>query len=229
MRIVGVTKNMKQIYIFLTKLALRLHNFSYKLASAFAIRAEGGLHPKHRLMNYHKFFIDRVSSSDVVLDVGCGNGALAYDLAKKARRVIGIDIKEKYIAVARKKYSAANLEFVVGDITNSVPLEQVDGGLTNHGFDIIILSNILEHIEDRKRFLLKIRNLAPKFLIRVPMLNRDWITLYKKELGVEWRLDLTHYTEYTPEQLKDELESAGMRLQEYSVQFGELWATAIRT
>jgi len=51
----------------------------------------------------------------------------------------------------------------------------------------------LEHIENRIEFLNKIKNLAPKILIRVPMINRDWITLYKKELGMEWRLDKTHY------------------------------------
>jgi len=68
------------------------------------------------------------------------------------------------------------------------------------------LSNILEHIENRVKFLNKIKNLAPKILIRVPMINRDWITLYKKELGVEWRLDKTHYIEYTLESFEKELE-----------------------
>ena len=38
------------------------------------------------------------------------------------------------------------------------------------------------------------------------MINRDWITLYKKELGIEWRLDKTHYIEYTLESFKEELE-----------------------
>jgi 2-polyprenyl-3-methyl-5-hydroxy-6-metoxy-1,4-benzoquinol methylase len=173
-------------------------------------------------MNYHKFFIDRVYPNDIVLDVGCGNGALAYDISKKAKRVIGIDIQEKYIASAKKKYSAENLEFIVGDITNPQAV-----ALTNLKPNVIILSNVLEHIEYRKGFLMKIRSLAPKFLIRVPMLNRDWITLYKKELGVEWRLDSTHYTEYTLEQLREELESVGMRIEEYTIQFGELWATVI--
>lgn len=43
------------------------------------------------------------------------------------------------------------------------------------------------------------------------MINRDWITLYKKELGVEWRLDPTHCTEYTLESLKEELQKAGLK------------------
>ena len=82
----------------------------------------------------------------------------------------------------------------------------------------------MEHIENRIEFLNKIKNLAPKILIRVPMINRDWITLYKKELGIEWRLDKTHYIEYTLESFKKELEKAGLNLEKYSIQFGEIWA-----
>lgn len=210
---------MKEIfYLILTKFALRLHNFSYKLASVLAIRAEGGLHPKHRLMNYHGFFIENVNSEDVILDIGCGNGALAYDVAKKAKFVTGIDIDAKKIEAARKKYTAQNIRYLIGDATKYI---------FDKKFDVIILSNVLEHVDNRIGFLSKIKNISSRFLIRVPMINRDWITLYKKEKEVEWRLDETHYTEYTLEDLRQELSTANMRLQHYSVQFGEIWAIAI--
>lgn len=67
----------KKIYRTLVKFALRLHNFSYKLSTKFAIKSEGGLHPKHRLMDYHRFFVDAVQPNDMVCDIGCGNGALS--------------------------------------------------------------------------------------------------------------------------------------------------------
>ena len=207
----------QKIYKILTKFALKLHNFSYKLATKFAIKAEGGLHPKHRLMNYHQFFVDNVNPEDRVLDIGCGNGALTFEIAKKARKVVGIDLDKKYIKIAKKKYWAPNIKYLVGDATKDLP---------NQKFDVIILSNVLEHIENRIEFLQKIKNLAPKILIRVPMINRDWITLYKKELGVEWRLDKTHYIEYTLESFKEELKKAGLNLEKYSIQFGEIWAVA---
>ncbi|MCD6317896.1 methyltransferase [Candidatus Aerophobetes bacterium] len=44
------------------------------------------MHPKHRLMNYHKFFIDNINEKDKILDVGCGNGFLTYELAAKAKK-----------------------------------------------------------------------------------------------------------------------------------------------
>ena len=73
--------------------ALRLHNFSYKVVSIFAPHIEAdGLHPKHRIMKYHDFFLDNLSGTDEVLDVGCGNGALSVDIARKTNKVVGIDI-----------------------------------------------------------------------------------------------------------------------------------------
>ncbi|HLP86288.1 MAG TPA: class I SAM-dependent methyltransferase [Candidatus Paceibacterota bacterium] len=180
-----------------------------------AIETEGGLHPKHRLIGYHKFFIDNISINDRVLDIGCGNGSLDYDVAEKAKEVVGIDISERNIAKARRIHSKPNIKYIVGDAVKD---------LSGEKFDVIILSNVLEHIKDRVEFMKSIKGLASKYLIRVPMLDRDWIPLYKKELGVEWRLDLTHYTEFTRESFEKEITSAGYQIESLSVQFGEIWA-----
>lgn len=206
---------MKKINTWLAKIALNLHTFSYKLLSHFAIKAEGGLHPKHRLMNYHQFFLDNISSSDSVLDIGCNTGDLTFEVAKKAKKVMGVEIEEKYVTKAKQKKSLPNLTYVHGDATKH---------FTDEKFDVVILSNVLEHIEDRKKFLTDIKHLAPKFLIRVPMMDREWPVLYKKELGLEWRLDSTHFTEFTLASFTKELREAGYTIKESSVQFGEIWA-----
>lgn len=202
------------MFKLLAKLALRLHSFSYKLASKLAIKAENGLHPKHRLMGYHEFFLSHINPTDTVLDIGCGNGALAYDLAKKAKHVVGIEIEEKN-QKKWKRGQVGNCEFVIADATTYKPTQT---------FDVVVLSNVLEHIEKRVEFLKNIKHLAPTFLIRVPMIDRDWITLYKKELGLEYRLDNTHFTEYTLSNFQKELVESGFEIKEYSVQFGEIWA-----
>lgn len=200
---------------FLVRLVLQLHSFAYKVASALAIRAEGGLHPKHRLMGYHQFFLDHVSPTDRVLDVGCGNGALAFDLAKKAQTVVGIDTNGKNRVAWEKRFARQNLEYRVADATTFSPEKH---------FDVVVLSNVLEHIDRRVEFLKRITFLAPTLLIRVPMIDRDWVTLYKKELGLEYRLDKTHFTEYTLASFRDELTAADLTITSHSIQFGEIWA-----
>jgi len=203
---------------FCLRLILRLHNVVYKLASAFAIKVEGGLHPKHRLMHYHQFFLDQIKSADRVLDIGCGNGALAYDLAGKAREVTAIDTNAKNEHAWKTRYGRENLHYLVQDATTYQP---------EHPYDVVVLSNVLEHIDRRIDFLKSVKHLAPLLLIRVPMINRDWITLYKKELGIEWRLDTTHCTEYTFETFRDELAQAGLSIESHSIQFGEIWAVTL--
>src|ERR1700752_3020785 len=105
---------MKTIYLFFLRLTLRLSNFLYKPISFLAIKVEGGIHPKHRLLGYHAFFTDHIAPTDTVLDIGCGNGALSYDVARKARSVVGIDIEEKNIQKARKLHTRENLTYIVG-------------------------------------------------------------------------------------------------------------------
>ncbi len=204
----------------LVRLALTLHSLAYRLASHLAIRAEGGLHPKHRLMNYHQFFLDHIRPSDRVLDIGCGNGALAYDLAGKAAHVTGIDLNEKNCAAWEGRFARKNLVYHFADAITFSSQER---------FDVVVLSNVLEHIEYRVEFLTKIKHLAPLFLIRVPMIDRDWITLYKKELGIEYRLDTTHFTEYTFSSFMAELQEVGFAVVSSSIQFGEIWAVVVTT
>jgi ubiquinone/menaquinone biosynthesis C-methylase UbiE len=53
-----------------------------------------------------------------VLDIGTGNGRLAFDVARYARRVVGIDPSDESVRAARAKAQRLglhNLEFRVGD------------------------------------------------------------------------------------------------------------------
>lgn len=193
----------------------RLDNACYKNISQYSVILNDGVHPKHRLMNYHQFFVDNISKEDSVLDIGCGIGANAYDIAQKANKVIGIDFCKKNIEFAKKNYQAENIEYILGDATKD---------LDDRKFDVIVMSNVLEHIKDRDTLLKSVRDLAPKILIRVPMIDRDWLVLYKKEKGIEWRLDDTHYIEYTMEDFEAEMKEAGLYVENYSVKFGEIWA-----
>jgi len=194
---------------------LAADNFIYRRISKYAVILEKGIHPKHRLMKYHDFFLNNIGPDDTVLDVGCGNGSVAYDIAKKVKSVVGIDIDKDRIGDAKNNFLSDNIEYICGDITRW-PFKQK--------FDVIIMSNVLEHVENRIELLKKINVLGSKFLIRIPMINRNWITLYKKELGIEYRLDKTHYIEYTFDEFKKEMEEADLKISHYSIQFGEIWA-----
>ncbi len=192
-----------------------VHNLSYRAISILAVYTHNGLHPKHDILKYHTFFTNNISATDVVLDIGCGNGAVAYDISKKASSVIGIDILRTNISTAKKKYAHDNLHYILGDATTFEFEEKIN---------IIVLSNVLEHIKNRVKFLNKIKLLAPVILIRVPLITRDWLSVYKKEMGLNYKLDNTHFIEYTEETFRKEIQNSGLAIENYYTKFGELYA-----
>jgi hypothetical protein len=92
-----------------------------------------------------------------------------------------------------------------------------------------MLSNVLEHLDRRPELLRYLNeNFRPKiFLIRVPMFEQEWLVPYKKELGIESRLDSTHKTEHTEDEFCKELAKANLKYTEKIFKWGEMYAVAV--
>ena len=204
----------------LVRFFLRLNNLTYRMISVLSIELEKErLHPKHRLIKYHAFFIDNVKKGDTVLDIGCGNGVLLKNVAMKTEVLaVGIENKENNVETAKKS---------IADLPNAVIIHSdIREYQENKHFDTVILSNILEHLDNRAELLnrLRVQFTPEQFLIRVPMFERDWLVPYKKELGAEWRLDITHKIEYTENEFREEVEKAGLFIKSISFKWGEIYA-----
>jgi 2-polyprenyl-3-methyl-5-hydroxy-6-metoxy-1,4-benzoquinol methylase len=185
-----------------------------------AIRRDDGVHPKHRLTRYHDFFVERVERGERVLDVGCGKGELAHDLAERGgASVVGIDVLPEKVEFARDRFAHTRVEYVQADIYEFDPGER---------FDAVVLSNVLEHLAEREALLRRIVDVArpARILIRVPAFDRHWHVPLRKELGIAYFSDPTHETEYVAETLRAELERAGLELTSLETRWGELWAEA---
>jgi SAM-dependent methyltransferase len=199
----------------------RLDAVFYSLEGRKSIEYDGGLHTKHRHIRYHDFFVKRITAGQQVLDIGCGVGALAYDVAEKAgARVVALDLSPENISIARMRRGHPLIEYRVADALKEIP---------EASFDVVILSNLLEHLPDRVTFLRRVRAIthASRFLVRVPLFERDWRVPLKRELGIEWRLDPTHETEYTLESFSEEMTAAQMKIIHQEVRWGEIWAEVV--
>lgn len=196
----------------------RLDMSLYPLQGQKAVEYDSGTHTKHRHTRYHDFFVGRIRPGERVLDIGCGNGAVAYDMAEKAGAyVTGIDLSPENIQRAHSCHSHPRVRYILGDVLRDLPSEQ---------FDVVIMSNVLEHLEDRVEFLRRVQaTIRPKrWLIRVPLFERDWRVPLKQELGLDYRLDPTHYIEYTQESFANETQQAGLEIVHQEVRWGEIWA-----
>lgn len=193
----------------------------YFLEGQMAIAYGGGVHTKHRHMRYHDFFVNRIDAADHVLDVGCGVGAVAHDVAERAgATVLGVDINPQNIALAQERFAHPRVQYIADDVLTMVPSGQ---------FSVIILSNVLEHLPERPSFLRQLQQntKSDRFLIRVPLFERDWRVPLKRELGIEWRLDPTHETEYTVESFAQEMAEAQLRITYQEIRWGEIWAEVV--
>lgn len=218
----------KSLSYLLFRLSSRLNMKSYALASAFAeCYAGDSINPKHEIIGYREWFADQLQKDWTVLDIGCHNGHMVEFMAGQCRFVYGIEISAELVREAREKRLRPNVEFICADAA------EYDYSDINR-VDCLTLSNVLEHIEDRVSFLQNLIRKMPwideknkRFLIRVPLLERDWIPVFMERLGLDYRLDSTHFTEYTVESFNKEMEKAGLVVGKYHVRFGELYAVCL--
>lgn len=203
---------------FILKILLRINNWLYLYTTKFAIISENGVHPKHRIIRYEDWFLNEIQAGSTVVDIGSNTGGLSRHLAAKANAVIGIEIEKDLHSVAKRK-ALGNTSYHNADATT---FDYRSVGT----IDFFVLSNVLEHIENRIDFLSKLVTVSKayknsKFLIRVPAFDRDWITPLKAELGIYWKLDPTHFTEYTMDSLRHEITSSGLIITTSTCRFGE--------
>ena len=74
-----------------------------------------------------------------ILDAGCGVGRWSIELAQRANRVVGLDLSETMIALARENARRARVDcrFTVGDVS-STRLPQ--------RFDVVLAVTVLQHV-----------------------------------------------------------------------------------
>lgn len=130
-----------------------------------------------------------------VLDVGCGNGSqLALPLARAGIAVTGIDTDTKSIAHARQ-------------LARDIPLARFEtisvDQVTEHDFDVVIVSEVLEHVNDPHEFLMaSINHLNKKGIVIITTPNGygefEWDSWLFRLLHVQKLVDALARTNQTP-------------------------------
>jgi len=95
-----------------------------------------------------------------ILDIGCGGGLLAEPLRRLGARVTGIDASRDAIAAAAAHADAAGLDITYRAITAEELAAEM--ARKRRRFDIIIASEVIEHVADRARFLDTMARLASR-------------------------------------------------------------------
>lgn len=114
-----------------------------------------------------------------VLDVGCGAGFLANDLAACGHIVTGLDPAAESLAVARAHDATRAVRYVRGDAL-ALPFAEAS-------FDAVCAMDLLEHVEEPARVVAEAaRVLAPGGLLFFHTFNRTWLANLIVIKGVAW-------------------------------------------
>lgn len=88
----------------------------------------------------------RPTKKDEILEIGCGSGRLTLPIARKCRKITGVDSSEAMLDVARRKAKRrTNIELLKLDARKTLPFE-------DSSFDKVVCPLVLNHIEDIDKF-----------------------------------------------------------------------------
>ena len=86
--------------------------------------------------------LSEVKNGAKILDIGTGTGILiSYLLEKSPSKLVGVDVSEKMIEVARKKYKDKNVKFIVSDIMD----------FNEDKYDYIFIYSAYPHFKDKEK------------------------------------------------------------------------------
>ena len=103
-------------------------------------------------------------SDGEVLDIGCGNGIISINMGARGFKVTGVDVSEKAIEVAKSQNPFDTVSF---EVLSAEELKNFD-----RLFDVIICSEVLEHLEDPRSLIMEIRkNLHDKGILIITVPN----------------------------------------------------------
>ena len=155
------------------------------------------------------YILDQIRNRDIknlkILDVGCGGGIICEPLARLGAKVTGIDFAPNNINAAKihSKKNKLKINYIHKDVEKS----KLDGK-----FDLILMFEVLEHLDDWKKTIKKIKkNLNKNGIVIISTINRNSLSkLFAINIAeniLKWIPKGTHdyYKLIKPEELKKTL------------------------
>lgn len=100
-------------------------------------------HKNYYIDLLHKVALEEASElkgDEFVLDFGCGSGRMAYWIAPRVKKVVGLEITPEMIQLAEKNRKADSVEFILYD--------GVHPPVFSHSFDLVLSIWVLQHMGD---------------------------------------------------------------------------------
>lgn len=160
------------------------------------------------------FLQKHLNSSHEVLDLGCNSGDLTFLLSKYVKTITGIDYDLKLIDQAKAKYTSSTITFIGDDALSYLKKN-------NKVFDVLILSHILEHLEEPGSFLRSFKKFFTNIYIEVPDFERTHLNIYRQKLQSSLVYsDIDHIWEFDRQSIQKLVIECGLVIQDAEFRLG---------
>ena len=171
---------------------------------------------RKNIIKQNKYKNHKICNNLKILDIGCGGGILCEPLAKLGGKVTGIDASINAIKIANNhaKIKGLKIDYECKSIENFAPKSD---------FDLVIASEVIEHVANRKIFFENIKKLCKsETSIVFTTLNKSLPGIVFGKFAAEYILKLvpkdTHdWRKFiTPKELYNEARESGIILNNFT-------------
>jgi SAM-dependent methyltransferase len=176
-------------------LAAIAHRLAFEKAAAAGLDVWGG----------NPFLYEHIKPTDRVLEIGCSAGRVLSKINAAER--VGIDTDAKAIERGCKEHP-------------ELTLLCADARAYSGDFDVVILSHVLEHIDDPEALLKSLS--FDRLYVEVPDFEVTPLNAIRAERGLIAYTDADHVAEFTRDELEALFRSCGFAITAREFRFGFL-------
>jgi len=149
--------------------------------------------------------------AESILEIGCAEGTILNEISKKKgiKRAVGVDLSKSFTMQGEKSYP--DIEFINKDF--------MDAGFKEKEFELAILSDVIEHVEDYRSFLKKTATVSKNVVFKIPLERCLYSRLFKPPGP---KHPSGHLHSFSVRECRSILEEQGLTIVKYSVEIAPL-------
>lgn len=175
----------------------------------YGTKAQRKIIPRNNFTYRHTIqYVEKYLTKNArVADIGCGAGTICFYIANKGNRVLGADVSPKAIKACSESSKIMGLDELTKFKVVDFPNKAIDGK-----FDLIIFSEVIEHLQEDNLALNRIYNILNNKGILIITTPSEHAPLHRIGYAKGFDKKVGHLRRYTIQGLSKQCLEAGFKI-----------------